>query len=28
MFCKLFGHKWGYVLYMRVCRRCKKIEPF
>ncbi|NHI73537.1 hypothetical protein ET006_05350 [Lactococcus garvieae] len=26
MVCKLFGHKWDNALYIRVCRRCWKIE--
>ncbi|WP_311317811.1 DUF1660 family phage protein [Lactococcus lactis] len=24
--CKLFGHKWENALYIRVCKRCEKIE--
>nr|DAF69545.1 MAG TPA: protein of unknown function DUF1660 [Caudoviricetes sp.] len=26
LMCKLFGHKWENALYIRVCKRCEKIE--
>ena len=26
LLCKLFGHKWENALYIRVCKRCEKIE--
>ncbi|MFK4914569.1 DUF1660 family phage protein [Lactococcus petauri] len=28
MFCKLFGHKWDNALYIRLCRRCRKLEYY
>lgn len=26
LLCKLFEHKWKNALYIRVCKRCEKVE--